>query len=50
MKIDERIDNMEDRLRLVEQSIIAIGETTNWLKVLIVAIGLSVGIDMGALI
>jgi hypothetical protein len=48
MKNEERMNELDARLRTVEQAVVEIATTTKYLKVLIVFIAASFGIDLSA--
>ena len=46
---DDRMNDMDERLRIVEQAVVELATATRYIKYLVLVIGASVGIDVGAL-
>lgn len=45
-----RIDEMDERLRLVEQAVVELSAMARWMKYAVIVMAASLGIDMGAFI
>jgi len=43
---DERIDNIDERLRSVEMAVVELGVMTKWIRVLVLIVAAGLGVDV----
>ena len=43
---EDRMDNIEDRLRAVEMAVVQLSEMTKWIRILVMCVGAGLGVDV----